>query len=161
MNIITSNQSFSTVITQVTQPTDDAILYNQFGLSLRWDATAKWFKWLVSTEASKINYNTGYLRCVSEMVASLNEYSAPMRIRAQASGNSIWLNSDPTVAPVSVLDVYAFAQIQGKIKFLTPTLAADCDVWFRISVDINSSTGNAADCTADSFITSRVQFMKW
>lgn len=158
MNVITSNQNLFTCSTQVTQPTADAVLYDQNGIALMWDATAKWFKWIPTTG---VDYNTGYLTCTSNMVASLSEYSIPVRKRDQASGNPVWLNSDPTVAPTSILGTDSIATIKTSIKFLTPALVGECDLWATIKVNINASTGSASSCTADSFITSQVYFVKW
>lgn len=158
MQIISKNESLDSFITKVTQPTEDAILYDRNGFQLLWDATAKWFKWIPATIQ---NYDTNYLTVNSTMTAALDGISPPVNKRDTATRAPIWINSDPTVAPTSVLTTASDASIEGTIKCLQSDLKADCDLIYRIQVNINSSDGTAAGATADSFITSIVQIANW
>jgi hypothetical protein len=152
------NQELCSYSTKVTHPTEDAVLYDMNGLKLMWDATAKWFKWIPKTLT---NYNTGYLACDSSVTASLSGMNVPVRKRTQTVEADVWINSDQSVAPTSILTTNSTAIIKGSIKWLSATRVPDCDVWFEISLNLDTPTGDAADCTADSFITSKVQFSKW
>ena len=90
------NQSFNQFTTKVTQPTADAILYDDNGYQLIWDATAKWFKWIPT---STQNYDTGYLRIASNIAPA--GVFAPVNKREATKGSPIWLGSDPSRAPTA------------------------------------------------------------
>lgn len=156
MIIQSVNQSFNQFTTKVTQPTADAILYDDNGYQLMWDATAKWFKWI---PANTQNYDTGYLRIASNIAPG--GVFAPVNKRGLAKETPIWLGSDPSRAPIANLTSASFASISGIIECLQNDLKSECDLIFSIDVNIKAPAGTSASITADSFITSFVKIAVW